>query len=241
MQRKLYYLACSMLLLISYGCSGDYSEEMPETAKAVKDAAPVLKGYSEVGVIPPSALAKMTPEEADSWRKLGSKMYVNYSFLDSTFYVNGKQDILKDLMCYYNDVLKYKSEPSYLSFCALKKDNRMVGKIKRRLSFGIEDEAAGSYVGEEELWSESSYNLELWFSCSVLYADSRHAIQYSNEELTTKPDGLTSHSGQLNHNLHEASKTVSVSYVGFFFYNKGQIHKDYHINVSKTVQLYKVV
>ncbi len=222
---------------LSFSCT-DVNENEYGTDKQIINNA-IQEGYSNLGEIPMSAIAKMGKEEIDAWKQLGKKMYVNYSFLDSAFYKDNKTTILRDLMHHYNTILKNRDEPSYFSFCMM--SHRKTARIARKIKRGVETDpyVKGKYEGYCTLWGGSGGELIAY--ATAKYSDENHLLEWGHEVMT-KPSKYTTYIGSENANIDSKAKAVEVQCIGRFCAGYDGFDYSYYIevNVTNTIYLAKI-
>lgn len=193
----------------------------------------LAQGYSPLGHIPSNALAKMDKGEAEVWGKVGQKMYINYSFLDSAFYLKNKKDILNDFVRLYDDVLANSDSATYLSFVGCTREVNVVNK--RRIFTRSEmnqDDNSGAYKGRALIWSRGNY--EFYVVVRVI-VDSTGKITAADDIKGITIPMSAKFNGILSRTLYDHSNFIKVSANGFFQINA----ESYSIDKSVTVYLTK--
>lgn len=217
-------------------CSQNDNEPIATTSSSSELTSEELKpGYSPLGYIPSQALAKMNKEEADVWKKVGQKMYIDYSFLDSTFYVNNKTEILKDFMCLYDKVLVKSDSVSYLAFARCYREGNKGMFAHKRMATRSEtgqDDKGGAYIGNAVIWSKNDYRMEVFVR--VIFGTDGRVIDAGDVEKTCIP-GTANFTGTLGHEIHDGNNFMKVTANGYFQLND----KSYRIENSVTVYLHK--
>lgn len=162
-----YLFVVFLTSLLFFSCSNDTDEVLNPKPylSQTNQVNTVLVGYSSLGDIPAIALSKMTKEEKDVWSKVGEKLYINYSFLDSAFYKNNKKQFLERYNAYYETQLKKCNEPAYLIF-----SKSCVSKVnaKRRIANRFEQGKNGWYYGTAAVWKNGKSSVSVLVTASYV-------------------------------------------------------------------------
>lgn len=158
------------ITLSFWGCAQNDNDQIDTASNKVTEntSDKLMVGYSPLGDIPSQSLAKMNKEETEVWRMVGQKMYVNYSFLDSAFYINNKKKILNDFKNFYEKVLMKSDDVTYLSFarCYHNDSDKAVFLLKR-MTTRAENENSVIYVGSALVWSQGGARLRAYVRAVV--------------------------------------------------------------------------
>lgn len=158
------------IVLSFFACSQNDNDQIDTASNKVTEiiSDELMVGYSPLGDIPSQALAKMSKEEVAVLGKVGQKMYINYSFLDSAFYINNKKKILNDFKDFYEKVLVKSNEVTYLSFatCNLHGHDKGIFPL-RRIAIRSESENSKIYVGSALVWSSGGARLRVYVRAVV--------------------------------------------------------------------------
>lgn len=238
MRKKLFVFAA---LLTFAACSNQ--EELDEkvivenknpltrTISDTKIVDETLMGYSDLGIIPDSAKAKMDNHEYELWNKIGQKMYINYSFLDEFFYKENKQSIMAEMDYYYQDFLCKTDTVFYLFFAELQKASQ---HIKRKVTRD-EGSSDGSYIGTADVWS-ISYPKSASLSVGVSGVKNNGVLSVTYVGYTCHPFGDFVEVGTNNILYVDGiTNNVSVHANGYFVI----LNDFYYINKYVNVHLYK--
>jgi len=119
----------------------------------------LVSGYSHLGEIPLSAWKNMDDKEKEVWGKVGKKVYVNYSFIDSTFYVRNKENILRRYASLYDKVLINRKDTCYLVISNLRAKSMLTAGVTRSVN-RFEQGKGGWYFSDPQvMWSNGKVSL----------------------------------------------------------------------------------
>ena len=75
----------------------------------------IEKDYAPLNTIPENVSSRMDQDELQFWKKMSTRFYINYSFVETEYYQRYKNSFIKRMENLYNN-MKWDGEPSKLSF-----------------------------------------------------------------------------------------------------------------------------
>ena len=84
----------------------------------------IEKDYAPLNTIPENVSSRMAQDELQFWKKMSTRFYINYSFVETEYYQRYKNSFIKRMENLYNN-MKWDGEPSKLSFFYGNKSQRV--------------------------------------------------------------------------------------------------------------------
>lgn len=153
-----------LLLVFVFGlfvvsCTEEPSGNSSVAEQSLTSNKKLLSGYSRLGEIPLSVWKKMDDKEKEVWGKVGKKVYINYSFMDSTFYVRNKEKILRRYASLYDKVLINRKDTCYLVISNLRAKSMFTAGVTRSVN-RFEQGKGGWYFSDPQvMWSNGKVSL----------------------------------------------------------------------------------
>lgn len=134
----------SLLLITFFACNND-NDFMLTNATESYSLSPQDKqdGFMQLNSIPDEVVNKMTANELRYWKKIASKFYINYDFINTDFYKHNKNLIIKYALRTYNDTQKRNLSPTKLYISCSPNSSKKLNSYKLS-EYDFEDDSTAT-------------------------------------------------------------------------------------------------